>query len=384
VTIYYKEDPRKKATGSSTLATAAPKQTGQPGATAMRPLPPTPTVQKPGAAKMAVAPTPSVSPSRVAPKTNAAPAPSVANPSVAPKTNVAPSPSVPKTSQPPKTNVASAPGVANATAESKAGFPSMGRIENADWATIGPVLSSYGITNPLEVTRLKEYVNKNAANPEAKIRGIPDLIGRVLGSKRLDQIAEATRGENAKRARDVKEADKDLVRVGRGDNRYPHEIKAEGGLFGWDAGVVSIEHARQMVKKVVDMPAKTQSDWVDRWKRPTPPPEERNPWVATGILSAEKKGGQKGGNGEYVAELPLIFVPTQQGTMWVGTDTGNIDTATVIGVKLEQKGNADEIIVLTGIPWKYIQTWDGIEKNKAAEQTKASGKSFLRKYQENQ
>jgi hypothetical protein len=200
-------------------------------------------------------------------------------------------------------------------------------------------------------------LNNPALLAASPIRGIPDLIGRTrLPGKSEAEVAAYVRELNAQAAPNIRPGQQ-VIKAARGDSRPPSKIKEQGGLFGRDPGVVTVAHARQIVRTVRAMPLKAQQDWVSRWKWPTPPPEERNPWVATGIGA---EGGQKEATSEYFAELPLQFeqsppnVPQPQ--MVVGTDTGNIDTAQVIGVRL---GGGDEVIVLTGIPWKYIKYWFG-------------------------
>ena len=68
------------------------------------------------------------------------------------------------------------------------------------------------------------------------------------------------------------------------------------------------------------------------------------------------KGGEKGG-AEFEYELPLIEIAAGGKQMVVWTDTGETDNAAVIGVQLGDGGS--EIIVLTGVPWKYITKWHG-------------------------
>ena len=237
-------------------------------------------------------------------------------------------------------------------------WPSMARIENPDWSSIEPLLAGYGITDAKERERIKQTLEKALKSEQPiPIRGITDLIGRALGRDRLEAAASAVRADNARVAPNLGTT---RVPVGRGDTRPPAEIKEVGGLFGWDAGIVTIAHARSIAKQVKQKTLVEQTKWANSWKRPTPPPEERNPWVATG-KSAE--GGQKGGEGEYFAELPLTFeVNADPTAMVIGTDTGSIDTASVIGVKLDPQSNGkgDEVIVLTGIPWKYITGWEGV------------------------
>jgi hypothetical protein len=58
--------------------------------------------------------------------------------------------------------------------------------------------------------------------------------------------------------------------------------------------------------------------------------------------------------------------------MIVLTDTGSVSTASVIGVQLHLPGGGDteELIMLTGIPWKYITGWWGKIEGQNAEQPK--------------
>jgi hypothetical protein len=79
------------------------------------------------------------------------------------------------------------------------------------------------------------------------IRGIADLIGRALGRDRLEAAASAVRADDARVAPNLGTT---RVPVGRGDTRPPAEIKEVGGLFGWDAGIVTIAHARSIAKQV--------------------------------------------------------------------------------------------------------------------------------------
>lgn len=242
----------------------------------------------------------------------------------------------------------------------------MARMEYPVWEEIEPLLKGYGVVEEKHREKIKETLEKTAPDPNTLIRGIPDLIERA-GVRRAEDTAEIVRKAITVAAPEITEQHKSVT-VGRGDTRPPHEIRKVGGLFGWDPGIVTIEHARIIVKKVSKMTPQAQTDWANKWKRPTPPPEERNPWVATG---GSKQGAQKAADSEYSCTIPLIFNMKQGHAMHIGTDTGNVESANVIGVKLDPQKNrtGDEILVLTGIPWKYITTWNNEDKDKAADKT---------------
>ncbi|AYL97986.1 hypothetical protein [Mucilaginibacter celer] len=237
----------------------------------------------------------------------------------------------------------------------------MARMEHPVWADIEPLLAGYGIITDTDKEKVKNKIVSTEADPRILIRGIPDLIEKATGVQ-ASTTAANIRATNAAAAPDIT-VHHQTVTVGRGDTRRPDVIKQQGGLYGWDPGVVTIEHARAIVNKVSAMAPEAQKAWANAWKRPTPPPEERNPWVATG-----KGDAQKNADSVYVSTIPLKFTPIGGHGMHVGTDTGSVGTANVIGVQLDPQGNGagDEILVLTGIPWKYISTWNGEDKDVAA------------------
>ena len=245
----------------------------------------------------------------------------------------------------------------------------MARMEYPVWEEIEPLLKGYGVVEKKDREKIKKAIETTAENRNILIRGIPDLIERA-GVRKAEDTAEIVRKAITAAAPEVTELH-ESVSVGRGDTRPPHVIRRVGGLFGWDPGIVTIEHARIIVKKVSKMTPQAQTDWANRWKRPTPPPEERNPWVATG---GSKQGAQKAADSEYSCTIPLIFHMKQGRAMHIGTDTGKVESANVIGVKLDPQKNCtgDEVLVLTGIPWKYITTWNNEDKEKAADRTEIS------------
>jgi hypothetical protein len=268
-------------------------------------------------------------------------------------------PTTPVVKRPPKKAEKATAGPTGASttkaAEIPASWPSMARIQNPDWTNIEPLLASYGITEEAETRAIKASLDEHVKNSDKPIRGIPDLIGRALGSERQTQAALFVRQKNTEMAPVLT---KNVMTIGRGDKRYPWEVRNTAGLFGWDPGIVSVAHAKQIVTTIRSMPVPQQQKWIAAWKWPTPSPEERNAWIATGV---GKEGGQKGGSGEYFADVPLQSEPSEKSPMIVLTDTGDLSTASVIGVNLKMIGQTkgDEVLVLTGIPWKYITGWWG-------------------------
>jgi hypothetical protein len=255
------------------------------------------------------------------------------------------------------------------TAATEKVWPSMGRIENPEWSRIEPLLPGYGITTEDDKRKIKAALEENLKDTENSkpIRGITDLIGRALGGDRQTAAARFVRQQNAAAAPDLTGK---VMSVGRGDTRPPYSIREDGGLYGWAQGVVSLAHARQIATTVLAMPVAQQKAWITSWKWPTPSPAEGNPWVATG---RGKEGGQKGRSGEFYADVPLIPEKATSGfQMIVLTDTGDIASANVIGVQLHLPGGGDteEVIMLTGIPWKYITGWWGKIEGQNAEQPK--------------
>jgi hypothetical protein len=195
--------------------------------------------------------------------------------------------------------------------------------------------------------------HNNEADP---VRGIPDLIGRVLGSHEEKRAIAEVKEKNAEQhARAQRGTALKVVKLVRDDTRRPDQIKAGGGLHGWGKGLVTVEHARAIVQQLERMTPRKRSDWVSRWKRPGPTSEEAQPWVATGIGSGQKSGYT------YTMELPLQFRELERGAgvisgVFVGTDTGTVADARIIGVQLKEGPNTDEVIVLTGIFWEFIKT----------------------------
>jgi hypothetical protein len=238
-------------------------------------------------------------------------------------------------------------------------FPSMGRIDDPSWDKIEPLLSDYGSFTEEEKQKLKERLETFSAKG-INIRGIPDLIDITFRGERLQETVKKVKGDLSTAAPDLdtwKAKGNTTITCGRGDTRSPYKIRESGGFFGWDAGVVTGPHARTMVKTIMTMSLAEQKQWISKWKHPTPDKSEANPWIASGIASGPSDlGGQKGG-GEFVYELPLIYLQLDDSGMIVATDTGSIDDASVIGVRLGKTDN--EIIMLTGVPWKYITKWSG-------------------------
>jgi hypothetical protein len=68
--------------------------------------------------------------------------------------------------------------------ETPASWPPMARIQNPDWTSIEPRLPGYGITEEAEARTIKASLDEHLKNSDKPIRGVPDLIGRALGSER--------------------------------------------------------------------------------------------------------------------------------------------------------------------------------------------------------
>jgi hypothetical protein len=255
-------------------------------------------------------------------------------------------------------------------------WPPMARMEYPDWSRIEPLLESYGIPPSATEDREKirqtlEGIVKNTT--PAPLRGITDLIDRALGFEAHKRAVQHIKDSNTAAAPVL---GAQTISFARGDTRSPHEIEDAGGLFGWNRGIVSIAHARQLVRMVMQMSPKDQVEWARGWKAKTPDSSEANPWVAGGT---GKAGGQKAGH-EYLAKLPLLFPDAAElPGMQVGTDTGNVDNANVIGVRLNPKGTVgDEVIVLTGIPLKYITAWEGPAGGERKKMSVADGARLTR------
>ncbi len=226
----------------------------------------------------------------------------------------------------------------------------MGRMENATWDTISPVLGSYGILDPGDIDLVKKTLETMLPKDREGVRGVPDLIGRALGERRMTEAISYVKTANEGALGRATSSETKIL--GREDTRSPKTIRDGGGLWGWSKGLLSLDHAKQVVRKMQAMKSSEQTSWIDQWKRPGPPSEEANPYVATGLGS-----GQKAGYG-YTIQLPLTW-GTRTGQFRVATDTGNLDNANIVAVQLVVIGGvgaegSKEVLVLTGIPWRYI------------------------------
>lgn len=247
----------------------------------------------------------------------------------------------------------------------------MARFQSPVWAEIEPLLASYGIADtPENKLAVRNVILKTAKSEMQLMRGLPDILKRAGLGKESD-FAATIRAAYIAAAPDL--AGLTTVTVGRGDTRKPYEIEDGGGFFGWDAGIVSLVHARWLVRKVNALKPGVQKAWVAAWKWPTPAPIERNPWIATGT---SKEGAQKNADSEYKFTLPLTFAVRPGYYMHMGTDTGDLDTANVIGFQLDAQstGHGDEVLMLTGIPLKYIVSWNDTAFADAARDTRAAAK----------
>ena len=248
----------------------------------------------------------------------------------------------------------------------------MARVERPQWEKIEPQIRSgvYGQFEEGEIARLKATIEKT---PDAV--GVVDIIGRTFNRRLPADIAKPVKDSLTGAAPDLagwRASGAKTITTGRADTRTPHVIKDSGGFYGWDAGIVAGPHARQMVLEMMTWDSKDQLAWSNRWKRPGPEKQEAQPWIAVGSGS-----GQKGG-GAYFFQLPLVVTMHENSPMALMTDTGDIATANVIGVQLE---GGPEIIMLTGVPWKYVTEVEGsidgasvakLDKEKAARATRKS------------
>lgn len=138
----------------------------------------------------------------------------------------------------------------------------------------------------------------------------------------------------------------ELTILRRRDSRKPKEIYDAGGFWGRNSGAIPVGHARLLCSKANI----ANLDWANQWKVQTA--SDAVPFVATG------KDSQKAGN-EYIIKVPLIFEDTKPGTkgkisgqLKFGTDTGDIETANIIALRLH--GSSEEVLFLTGIPQRFI------------------------------
>jgi hypothetical protein len=271
------------------------------------------------------------------------------------------------------------------------------RIETARWEEIQPLLRGYGVTEAEEVT-VHATFDRVKRSP---LWGIPDLIEKALPPRRFQEVVEHVKTTNASLAPELPAsatasagaagpasaaaaatptgaagpasaaaaatptgaaapASMAITQLGRSDTtRSPLEIGAAGGFYGRSRGLVTVEHAKQIVRKLQTLSGEDQAAWIANWKVQTSSAETPNPWVPTGTGK-----GQKGGY-EYEMKVPLRTVPKRPGqAMVVWTDTGSLDSAHVIGVRLYPAGIATsegEVLMLTGIPMKYILKCNGVD-----------------------
>lgn len=169
----------------------------------------------------------------------------------------------------------------------------------------------------------------------------PVAPGKV---KKLTEKVHAGLRKGGKIAKaEFKSAGKQLVTLYRGDTRSYAELVKAGGMWGRESGAVPASHARMLVADLMNLSETKQGDWVQNWKASTKSKTEIVPYVATG------KESQKGGN-TYRIDAPLEFQALPGEKLFIGTDTGNLETANVIAVKMR----GGEVIFVTGIPIEFI------------------------------
>lgn len=207
------------------------------------------------------------------------------------------------------------------------------------------ILPSYGITGD-DVIRIEERFDslKKEALP---IVSIPQLIERVLGrTQNKEAVSAQVKEDIINRAGEGTTFASEVVTLYRGDSRTPDEIRKAGGFFGREHALITIEHARQIMRDWQNSTPKQKLDKAQEWKSQTKGKTEIVPYVATG------KESQKGGH-EYRIDVPLKFI-AQPGdaafTPKLGCDQWPLESATIMAIKM----HGDEVIFLTGIPWYYI------------------------------
>ena len=170
-------------------------------------------------------------------------------------------------------------------------------------------------------------------------RTVRESVGPEMESRLTETVHEGlTVGGRAANAENI---GRDKVTLYRGDTRDFQQLTSEGGMWGRDSGAVPASHARVLVGDLVAMGETAQRDWIQAWKASTKNPLEIVPFIATG--AEPQKGGYK-----YKIEAPLVFQESRR--LSIGTDTGDLNTARVIAVRMQ----GGEVIFVTGIPIEFI------------------------------
>ena len=207
------------------------------------------------------------------------------------------------------------------------------------------ILPSYGVT---EATDIATVLGKFEQYRDSKLPvvSVPQLVELTLGRSK-EEVSAAVKEDLSARSGETEE-ETSTVTLYHGDTRSPEQITAAGGFFGRDHAPITIEHARVIMQDWDALSAQEKLDRAQAWKAQTKAKHEIVPFVATGAES------QKAGH-EYKINIPLVFRGKQKGesafTPKLGCDVWPIGSATVMAIKM----HGGEVIVLTGIPAKFIE-----------------------------
>uniref|UniRef100_UPI0026170579 hypothetical protein n=1 Tax=uncultured Microscilla sp. TaxID=432653 RepID=UPI0026170579 len=175
---------------------------------------------------------------------------------------------------------------------------------------------------------------------KTSFQSIPQLIAFALGNDKANKSKEYVSEQNAKSAPDPGTTGVSSS-LERADGRNAQQIKLSNGFHGW-GGSMSIDHARSWVINVWNKKKTSEkAGWLQDWKSETSSSSEQVPYVATGWTS------QKGGT-TYKISVPMK-IGNPRVTPEVFFNAEDIMDATIICIS-----GRDEVVFLTGIPWKYI------------------------------